>query len=84
MDHLLRNLNEETQSHSVTKTLLNRAHATCHFLERSYVIAQAELRSSQSRLAELEWKIQQLTTEIARLNLIINHFIRKSHTLLTI
>lgn len=78
-NHLLHTLNQEAQSHHVTKTMLSRFQSSSHAWERSCLIAQTELYTLQRKLAAAETKVQQLSAENARLNLMLSHLV--GHTL---
>lgn len=76
IDELVRLLNQETENHRITKTLLSQHHSSTQDWERACINSQAQLHQVLVKLATAESKNQQLISENARLNMTINNLVR--------
>lgn len=75
IDELVRLINQETENHRITKTLLSQHHSSTQDWERACTTSQAQLHQVQVKLAVAESKNQQLMSENARLNMTINNMV---------
>ncbi|KAI7776005.1 hypothetical protein LA080_006031 [Diaporthe eres] len=78
IDELVRLLNQETENHRITKTLLSQHHSSTQDWERACINSQAQLHQVLVKLATAESKNQQLISENARLNMTINNLTDKA------
>lgn len=76
MRELMQLLEQETEGHRYTKNLLLQSQNCQQSWERAFHIAQAEIQCNHIKLSALETRIQQLTTENARLNMVVGHLVR--------
>jgi wobble nucleotide-excising tRNase len=76
IEELVRLLNQETENHRITKTLLSQHHSSTQDWERACTNSQAQLHQVLVKLAAAESKNQQLSSENARLNMTINNLVR--------
>ncbi|KAH8754380.1 hypothetical protein F5883DRAFT_526847 [Diaporthe sp. PMI_573] len=67
---------QEAQNHNITKGLLTQSQNCTQAWERACIHAQAQLHHAHLRVSTAETRSQQLTTENARLNLVLNHLKR--------
>ncbi|KAJ0123521.1 hypothetical protein J7T55_011986 [Diaporthe amygdali] len=70
---LMQLLEQETEAHRFTKSLLLQSQTCQQSWERAFRIAQAEIQCNQIKLSALETRVQQLTTENGRLNMVVGH-----------